>query len=140
MLGPVEEVVLTVRLEVAREKIEEAVLESDCRAVKMVPREILEATFEDLDETVAVGLGSASALSMIYRDRYDSIKEFREENFGWCQFFAALEKVKDLVGTFALRGGGWWILILVNESGNSVIGALVRPPSPADWPEGASGT
>ncbi|MFE4054693.1 hypothetical protein ACFXP3_00005 [Streptomyces sp. NPDC059096] len=127
-------------LEVARERIKEAILASSCEAVRTVPRETLEVIIDGLEEGVAIGMGPAARLGSTYRDRYDSIKEFREGSFGWSGFFYALSEAKESVGVLAVRGGGWRIILLVNESADSVIGSLVRPPSRADWPKGASTT
>ncbi|MEU2867463.1 hypothetical protein ABZ672_56660 [Streptomyces mirabilis] len=73
-------------LEVARGKIVQAVLASSCEAVRMIPRGTLEVILEGLDESVPIGMGSAAMLSSTYRDRHDSIQDFREANFGWRRF------------------------------------------------------
>jgi hypothetical protein len=127
-------------LKVARERIKEAILISNCEAIRIVPRETLEVIIDGLEESVAIGMGSAATLGPTYRDRYESIKEFRDGSFGWSGFFDALGEAKESVGVLAVRGGGWRIILLLNESADSVIGSLVRPPIRADWPEGASAT
>lgn len=127
-------------VEVAREKIEGALLASSCEAVKKVPREALALMVDSLEQAVPVGMGPAATLTPTYRHRYESIKEFREENFGWRGFFDALSEAKEPVGLLAVRGGGWRMILLMNESSDSVIASLVRSPSRADWPEGASTT
>ncbi|WP_329531565.1 hypothetical protein OG568_12810 [Streptomyces sp. NBC_01450] len=127
-------------LEVTRGKISEVVRKSGCEAVRMVPRETLEAILDGLDESVPIGIGSAAMFRSTYHDRHDSIKEFREANFGWRQFFDALNEAKESVGILAARGNGWRMILLVNESADSVIACLVRPPSRADWPTEADKT
>ncbi|MFG2845875.1 hypothetical protein ACGF12_22295 [Kitasatospora sp. NPDC048296] len=125
-------------LEVAKERIEEAVRTSSCEAVKMVPCEALDVMLDSLEQTVSIGIGPAAKLTSTYRHRYESIKEFREESFGWRGFFNVLSESEESVGLLAVRGGGWRMILLLNESSASVVASLVRPPSRADWPEGAS--
>ncbi|MFJ9695645.1 hypothetical protein [Kitasatospora sp. NPDC101183] len=127
-------------VEVSRERIEGALRASDCEAVKKVPEGALSLIVGNIEQTVPVGMGPAANLAPIYRDRYESIKEFREESFGWRGFFDVLNEVKEPVGLVAVRGGGWRMILLLDESFDSVVASLVRPPSREEWPEGASTT
>ncbi|MFI0900290.1 hypothetical protein [Streptomyces sp. NPDC020983] len=127
-------------LEISKEQIEGTVRASSCEAMKMIPPAVLEAVLEGLEQTIALGMGPAANLVPTYRGRYDAIKEFRENRFGWNGFFQALDESSGSVGMHAVRGGEWRMLLLLNESCDSVIASLVRPPGLEDWPEGASVT
>jgi hypothetical protein len=127
-------------LEVVKERLEDAVRASSCEAVRKVPPDVLDLVLNGLESIVPVGMGPAANLDVIYQGRYDTIEEFRQNNFGWRGFFQALGDARGSVGLFVARGGGWRIIFLLDESSESVIASLVRPPSSDDWPEGASAT
>ncbi len=112
--------------EVARAKIEAAIRESNCEAVTKVPREAVDAMIDSLDHIISVGMGPATKLMPTYRHRHESIKEFREGNFGWRGFFNALGETKELVGLLSVQGGGWRMIILLNESSDSVLASLLN--------------
>lgn len=127
-------------LVITKEQIEGAIRASHCEAMAMVPPAVLDTALGGLERTVAVGMGPAVNLVPTYRGRYNTIKEFRDNRFGWNGFFQALDESRGSVGLFAVRGGGWRMLLLLNEPCDSVIASLVRPPGLEDWPEGASTT
>jgi hypothetical protein len=85
---------------------------------------------DDSLQEADVGFPLAVELLDIYRYRYQSIEAFRVKQYGWPEFFAALEAATGLVGLLAVRCSGWRFTILLDEKLDSALACLYRPPSP----------
>lgn len=80
------------------------------------------------DSVVEVTFPSAKDVLDIYRHRYDSLDEVRELRVGWEIFFPALEDSDGRVGLLSVRAGELGAIVLVNESVDLVLAALIRRP------------
>lgn len=78
------------------------------------------------DSVVEVTFPPAKEVLDIYRYRYDSLDEDRESRVGWETFFAALEDSDGRVGLLSVRAGELGAIVLVNESMELVLAALIR--------------
>ena len=89
---------------------------------------------DDSLQEADVGFPLAVELLDIYR--YQSIEAFRVNQYGWPEFFAALEAATGRVGLLAVRCSGWRFTILLDEKLDSALACLCRPPSPDEGQRG----
>ncbi|MGW4698967.1 hypothetical protein [Streptomyces sp. NPDC004285] len=95
------------------------------------------ALVEDVDRLVAalasesgrvveVTFPPAKEVLDAYQHRYDSIDEVRESRIGWELFFPALEYSDGRVGLLSVRAGELGAIVLVDETVELVLAALIR--------------
>ena len=89
---------------------------------------LVAALASNSDSFVEVTFPLAKEVLDIYRHRYDSLDEVRESRVGWETFFPALEDSDGRVGLLSVRTGKLGAIILVNESVEFVLAALIRRP------------
>ncbi|MEX2980310.1 hypothetical protein [Streptomyces sp. C36] len=127
-------------ISVPSEDIRKILGERRCASLKLIPHQSLDAITGILSGSVNVGIASRDVLRGTYRDRYDSIKSFREERFGWTEFFGVLEFDSPPVGLFSIQAADWSLIALTDEDIKSVIACLVGPPNSFEWLPGSTQT
>lgn len=133
-------VILASVQEVPTLKIAELIQRAKCQSLVLLPPSVVSGVLQEVSGTIRVGVGSRFTLRGTYRDRYSTLDEFRNNRFGWRDFFAVLDEDGPPVGLFAVRGGGWSLIALTDESVGGVLAALVAPPQSFEWPKGAERT
>lgn len=108
-----------------------------CQSLTLLPPPTMQEILVGASGSIRVGVGPRSTLLGTYRDRYSTLDEFRKNRFGWQGFFAVLEEDGPPVGLFAVRGSGWSVIALTDETVGIVLAALVAPPQSFEWPQGA---
>lgn len=126
--------------EVPTLKIAELLRRAKCQSLVLLPPHVVSEILEEVSGLIRVGVGPRSTLRGTYRDRYSTLDEFRKHRFGWRDFFAVLDEGGPPVGLFTVRGGGWSMIALTDESVEGVLAALVAPPQSFEWPKGAERT
>ncbi|MER7931545.1 MULTISPECIES: hypothetical protein [unclassified Streptomyces] len=80
------------------------------------------------DSVVEVTFPPAKEVLDVYQHRYDSIDEVRDSRIGWELFFPALEDSDGRVGLLSVRVGELGAIVLVDETVELVLAALIRRP------------
>lgn len=123
--------------EVSTLKIAELLQRAKCQSLNLLPSSVVPEILDGASGLIRVGVSPRSTLRGTYRDRYSTLDEFKKNRFGWQDFFAVLDEDGPPVGLFTVRGGGWSLIALTDESVGSVLAALVAPPQSFEWPKDA---
>jgi hypothetical protein len=114
---------------IARRRVAQLIERADVDAPARVVEQLRQVLFNDPDAAVEITFPHARDLLEIYRNRFESLPEFRETRIRWDSLFRALSRSEGRVGLLSIVSEPWRVTVILDESVESVLACLIRDPA-----------